>query len=218
MTTDCSSGPPRFDATFRAAFRDLVLWRRDVRRFRCDPVDRALVMSLLELATRAPSVGNSQPWRFVTAEGQGRRDAVRASYARANAEALEGYCGETRTLYARLKLAGLDAAPVHIAVFADEKTERGAGLGRRTMPETLRYSAVGAVHTLWLAARSEGLGLGWVSILEPDVVSAALDVPAAWTFISYLCLGWPEEEHTDPELVRHGWEQRARLDELIVER
>ena len=210
--------PPLFDAAFGARFRDLVLWRRDVRRFRRDPVDADLVLSLLEIASRAPSVGHSQPWRFVLVETEERRAAVRASFERADRQALEGYCSEERSRYVRLKLAGLDAAPVHLAVFADETTEAGAGLGRQTMPETLRYSVVGAIHTLWLAARAEGLGLGWISILEPDVVTNALDVPSGWTLVAYLCLGWPEEEHLDPELVRHGWQERLSASDLILRR
>lgn len=210
--------PPQFDNDFRQAFRDLILWRRDVRRFRSDPVGEELIQSLLELASHAPSVGNCQPWRFVMVEDPARRQAIRASFERANAQALEGYSGEARALYAQLKLAGLDIAPVHIAVFADEGTERGAGLGRQTMPEALHYSAVGAVHTLWLAARAEGLGLGWVSIIEPEVVSKTLDVPESWAFIAYLCIGWPVEEHVDPELVRAGWESRAPISSLVLRR
>jgi 5,6-dimethylbenzimidazole synthase len=210
--------PPRFDAAFGARFRDLIVWRRDVRRFRRDPVAPDLVLSLIELASRAPSVGHSQPWRFVLVEREDRRHAVRQSFARANREALEGYGGEERARYARLKLEGLDAAPVHMAVFADETTEAGAGLGRQTMPETLRYSVVGAIHTLWLAARAEGLGLGWISILEPETVTKALDVPGGWGLVAYLCLGWPEEEHIEPELVRQGWQGRIPVEHLIVRR
>lgn len=206
MTSARPGGPPQFDAAFRAALRDLILWRRDVRRFKTDPVDAALVNELIELAARSPSVGYSQPWRFVLVESPHCREAIRASFARANARALENYAGEQRQLYARLKLEGLEAAPVHLGVFADEQTEAGAGLGRQTMPETLRYSVVAAIQTLWLAARAHGLGVGWVSILEPDVVSAALDIPPAWKLVAYLCIGWPQEEHTDPELQRHGWQ------------
>jgi len=215
---ESAATPPRFGPEFVAAFRDLVLWRRDVRRFRTDPVPEPRIARLIDLACHAPSVGNCQPWRFVLVDDPARRDAVRASFRRANQSALEGYDGEARALYARLKLEGLEAAPVQLAVLADEATERGAGLGRRTMPETLRYSVVGAVHTLWLAARAEGLGVGWVSILEPDVVTKALDVPPDWTLVAYLCLGWPVEEHLDPELERAGWQARATPEGLVLRR
>ncbi len=213
-----ATDPPVFGPEFIAAFRDLVLWRRDVRRFRTDPLPEALIARLIGLACHAPSVGNAQPWRFVLVEDPARRAAVRASFHRANRSALEGYDGEARALYAGLKLEGLDAAPVQLAVFADETTERGAGLGRQTMPETLRYSVVGAVHTLWLAARAEGVGVGWVSILEPEVVTHVLEAPADWTLVAYLCLGWPVEEHIDPELERAGWQARARAADFILRR
>jgi len=218
MSGDPQAVPPRFDDAFRAALRDLIHWRRDVRRFRTDPVDPHLVETLLGLAAHAPSVGFSQPWRFVLVESAVRREAVRNSFARANAEALATYSGERRGLYARLKLEGLQAAPVQLAVFADEKTDTGAGLGSRTMPETLRYSVVGAVQTLWLAARAHGLGVGWVSIIEPDTVTEALDVPASWRLVAYLCIGWPAEDHLDPELERHGWQQRTDVAASILKR
>jgi len=218
MTADPQAPSPSFSPDFAAALRDLILWRRDVRRFRTDPLPEGLIEGLIGLACHAPSVGNSQPWRFVLVASPERRADVRASFDRANREALDGYEGEARALYARLKLAGLDAAPVHLAVFADEATERGAGLGRQTMPEALRYSVVGAIHTLWLAARAEGIGLGWVSILEPEVVTRALDVPGTWSLVAYLCIGWPVEEHLDPELERAGWQARAESGECLVHR
>jgi 5,6-dimethylbenzimidazole synthase len=210
--------PPHFDDAFRAALRDLILWRRDVRRFKTGPVDPALVVSLIDLAARSPSVGFSQPWRFVLVESAEAREAIRTSFARANAEALSRYAGERRGLYARLKLEGLEAAPVQLAVFADEETSVGAGLGSNTMPETLRYSVVGAIQTLWLAARAHGLGVGWVSILEPGTVAGALDVPTSWRLVAYLCVGWPAEEHLDPELERHGWQERIETPPLILRR
>jgi 5,6-dimethylbenzimidazole synthase len=213
-----ATDPPVFGPDFVAAFRDLVLWRRDVRRFRTDPLPEGIAERLIGLACHAPSVGNAQPWRFVLVEEPARRAAVRASFNRANRSALEGYEGEARALYAGLKLEGLDAAPVHLAVFADETTARGAGLGRQTMPETLRYSVVGAVHTLWLAARAEGIGVGWVSIIEPEVVTRVLEAPADWTLVAYLCLGWPVEEHLDPELERAGWQARAQSADFILRR
>jgi len=218
MTDRSECRPPQFDEAFARALEDLIYWRRDVRRFKPDPVDEALVLSLIELAAHAPSVGLSQPWRFVFVEDADRRAWVRASFERANAEALTTYAGERRGLYAGLKLEGLRVAPVHLAVFADVETDAGARLGTRTMPETLCYSVVGAIQTLWLAARARGLGVGWVSILEPDVVTEAMDVPDTWRLVAYLCIGWPAEEHLDPELERHGWQQRIDVGPLIVRR
>ena len=209
MTSETGSKPPRFDAAFRERFAQLLRWRRDVRRFRADPIPSDLIDKLLALAALAPSVGLSQPWRFVLVETPARRAAIRENFAKANDAALSGYAGERQARYARLKLEGLSQAPVHLAVCADETTGQGHGLGRQTMPETIRYSVVAAIQTLWLAARAEGLGVGWVSILDPEIARATLDLPAEWTFVAYLCLGWPEEEHDDPELERHGWEQRS---------
>ena len=148
---------PSFDASFRQSLADLLAWRRDVRRFLADPVDPAVIDELLDLACLAPSVGNSQPWRFVSVESPERRAEIRANFEDCNAKALGGYAGEKAAIYAGLKLSGLAESPVQLAVFADEETEAGAGLGRQTMPETLRYSAVLAVHTFWLAARAQGL-------------------------------------------------------------
>ena len=199
---------PDFDAAFRQHFLDLLVWRRDVRRFRTDPLPAGTMKGLLEVACLAPSVGLSQPWRFVGVADPARRQAVCDLYARCNADALAAQPGERAALYARLKLAGLADAPEHLAVFIDPDPGQGGGLGRHTMPETLAYSAVTAIHTLWLAARTQGIGVGWVSILDPVSVREALDLPSDWSFIAYLCLGWPQEEHEDPELERHGWEQR----------
>lgn len=209
---------PTFDADFRARFRDLVLWRRDVRRFRRDPIPRPRIDALLEVASHAPSVGLSQPWRFVHVESPERRLAIVKSFTDANEKALAGYAGEKHAIYAGLKLEGLREAPVHLAVFSDDGTHSGSGLGQQTMPETLHYSVVAAIQTLWLAARADGIGMGWVSILDPKAVKRVLDVPAGWNLVAYLCLGFPAEEHLDPELERHHWEVRSNLDELTFVR
>jgi len=200
---------PSFDADFCRSLAALLAWRRDVRRFLTDPVDGPLIDELLDLACLAPSVGNSQPWRFVSVASPACRDEIRANFEDCNARALAGYAGEKAKLYAGLKLSGLAEAPVQLAVFADEETEAGAGLGRQTMPETLHYSAALAVHTLWLAARARGLGVGWVSILDPARVARSLATPAGWSLVAYLCLGYPVEEHADPELERAGWQDRG---------
>jgi len=133
---------PQFNDRFRYELRELLRWRRDVRHFRTDPIPAAMVEELLDLACLAPSVGNSQPWRFVSVDALENRAAIVANFSAANERALAGYHGERAQLYANLKLAGLKEAPRHLAVFCDEATEQGAGLGRQTMPETLRYSAV----------------------------------------------------------------------------
>lgn len=204
-----------FGPDLRDGLDRLFRWRRDVRRFRRDPVDPALVQHLLDQAALAPSVGLSQPWRWVLVESAGTRARVRSNFAATNADALTRYDGDRRDAYAALKLAGLDTAPVHLAVFCDDETGRGHGLGAVTMPEMRRYSCVCAVYQLWLAARVEGLGLGWVSILDPARLTRDLDVPASWHFIAYLCLGLPEETHEDPELERAGWETRRTVPAII---
>jgi 5,6-dimethylbenzimidazole synthase len=201
---------PEFQDDFRAELVNLLLWRRDVRRFKPTPLPEGALERLLDLASVAPSVGLSQPWRFVMVESAACRDAVRACFERCNAEALASFSGERAALYARLKLAGLTEAPCQFAVFADRATEQGHGLGRLTMPATIEYSAVMAVHTLWLAARAEGIGLGWVSILDPVRMATILDVPDEWKLIGYFCVGYPSEEHSTPELEREGWEVRRR--------
>lgn len=212
------SRSPHFNDRFRSEFRDLLRWRRDVRHFRTDPIPEALVDELLDLACLAPSVGNAQPWRFVSVDAAENRAAIVANFERANERALAGYQGERAQLYAGLKLAGLKEAPRHLAVFCDEGTAQGAGLGRQTMPETLRYSAVLAVHTLWLAARVRGLGIGWVSILDPQEAARKLDVPEGWTLVAYLCLGWPVQQHDEPELQRLGWQAREAACRQVLQR
>ncbi|MEA1672539.1 5,6-dimethylbenzimidazole synthase [Nitrospirillum sp. BR 11163] len=209
---------PDFDADFRSHFRDLLVWRRDVRRFRTDPLPDGLLERLLDLACLAPSVGLSQPWRFVRVDDPARRDAVRAEFERCNAEALAAQVPDRARLYASLKLAGLREAPCHLAVFIDPDPSQGAGLGRRTMPETLAYSAVAAIQTLWLAARAEGIGLGWVSILRPEMMNSLLEVPAAWRLVGYLCIGYPAEPDDVPELERAHWEHRHPLSDVLFQR
>jgi 5,6-dimethylbenzimidazole synthase len=205
---DAPNEAPQFDAAFQATFADLLAWRRDVRHFRPEAPDEVTLAELFDLAALAPSVGNCQPTRFVRVDDNARRASIRANFETANGEALGAYGGERAALYARLKLAGLNDAPIHIAVFCDEATEQGHGLGARTMAETRRYSTVCALHTFWLAARARGLGVGWVSILDPGAVAEAIDVSRTWAFIAYLCVGFPREEHQIPELERVGWQRR----------
>jgi len=210
--------PPQFDDEFRRQLRELFAWRRDVRRFRSDPIDPSTIEEILDVACLAPSVGNSQPWRFVAVDDLSRRARVSEAFRRCNRDALEDYSGARAALYVQLKLAGLAEAPFHLAVFVDEGTTAGHGLGRRTMPETLHYSAVTAVYAFWLTARAYGLGVGWVSILDPSDVTEILEVPAEWSLVAYLCVGYPQEEHVDPELERYGWQTRDDRSRLVLRR
>jgi 5,6-dimethylbenzimidazole synthase len=212
------TAPPDFDDTFRKQLRDLIVWRRDVRRFKREALPHGTLDRLLQLACLAPSVGLSQPWRFVVVDSSLRRDAIKQCFKSCNASALSDQPGGRAALYARLKLEGLDDAPCHIAVFADLATGQGHGLGRKTMPEMIQYSAVLAVHTLWLAARAEGIGVGWLSILEPARVTAILEVPAEWAFIGYFCIGYPAEESETPALEQQGWETRRPPAEAVLRR
>ena len=212
------NGAPEFDDGFRAALRDLFTWRRDVRRFRRTPLPAGALHRLLEIACLAPSVGLSEPWRFVIVEEETRRAAIRACFEACNGEALRAQDAGRSALYARLKLAGLEDAPSQVAVFTDQATSQGHGLGRLTMPETIEYSGVIAIHTLWLAARAEGIGVGWVSILDPSRVAAILETPPHWKLIGYLCLGYPQEECDRPALERQGWEQRRSPSSVILQR
>jgi 5,6-dimethylbenzimidazole synthase len=208
----------QFDDAFRAKLRDLLIWRRDVRRFRTDPLPPGTLERLIELACLAPSVGLSQPWRFVIVDDLARRQAVLENFRAANGEALKSYAGDLAARYAELKLAGLQEAPGQLAIFADPATGTGHGLGRRTMPEMAEYSVVAAIGTMWLAARAQGIGMGWVSILTPADINTLLDVPAAWRLIGYFCLGYPQADDVSPELERAGWEQRQATDTFVLRR
>ena len=197
-----------FDDAFRGELAELFRWRRDVRRFRTDPLPPGVIEALIDAATLSPSVGLSEPWRWVLVEDPARRARVRASYEACNAAALACQAGDRAATYARLKLSGLDDAPCQLAVFVEPDPDQGHRLGRATMPETTTYSAVIAIHTLWLAARAMGVGVGWVSILDTDAVRTALDVPADWKLVGYLCVGYPASADDTPELERTDWEHR----------
>ncbi|WP_170754993.1 5,6-dimethylbenzimidazole synthase [Ruegeria lacuscaerulensis] len=204
-----------FTDDFRAQFDLLLRLRRDVRRFRTDAIDEAVLTRCLDAFRLAPSVGLSEPWRVIRVESQAARDAALRNFQTANAQALEGYSGEKAQLYSRLKLSGMQEAPVQLAVFCDDATDKGQGLGADTMPEMRRYSVVSAITLFWLALRAEGLGLGWVSILDPDQMARDLDVPEDWRLIGYFCVGLPETQSDTPELEQVGWEYRD--DSLPIE-
>ena len=204
------SEAPQFDAAFRAAFAELLAWRRDVRHFRAgEAPDEATLAELFDLAALAPSVGNCQPTRFVRVDDEKRR-ALDPRQFRGGQPA-----GARRLQWASalsfMRSSSLPACATRRSTwrcFATKRRSRDTASAQRTMPETRRYSTVCALYTFWLAARARGLGVGWVSILDPGGIAEALDVPRAWTFIGYLCVGFPREEHLIPELERSGWQRR----------
>ncbi len=190
-----------------ATLAEIMLWRRDVRHFLTDPVPEEVLERLRHAMDHAPSVGNARPWRVIRVESPGLRAAVRAEFTRCNQNAAASYEGEQAAAYAKLKLAGLDAAPVQLAVFTETDPQAGHRLGRATMELTLQQSTAMAIFALWLAARAENLGVGAVSILEPDVVERLFDVPAHWEFSAYLCIGKPAFTDDTPLLHRAEWQR-----------
>lgn len=195
-----------FSAEQAGTLDEILRWRRDVRHFRADPVAEPVIDHLRAAMDLAPSVGNARPWRVLRVRDQGSLGQVQGIFETCNREAAAGYDKVTRADYVRLKLAGLRDAPVHLAVFAETAPAEGRGLGRQTMPETRQFSTVMAIHTLWLAARTENIGLGWVSILEPAAIQSLFVVPQNWVFTGYLCLGYPEFADDRPLLHRTGWQ------------
>jgi 5,6-dimethylbenzimidazole synthase len=205
-----------FSAAERSAVYRALRERRDVRAgYLPRPVDDATLYRLLAAAHQAPSVGFMQPWRFIVVRSEALRTAVHGIFERANTEAGARYRGERKELYSRLKLEGLLEAPQHLCVLCDEESERGHTLGRNSMPETSVYSVVCAIQNLWLAARTEGIGVGWVSILDPPAIKKLLRIPASAHLVAYLCLGYVREFADAPDLERDGWEQRAELAPLV---
>ena len=202
--------PDRFPPDFQADLDHLMRVRRDVRRFRPDPIDDTDLQHALSAFSLAPSVGLSEPWRILKIDTPDLRTAALDNFRSANINALKGYSGDRAKRYAGLKLSGMTDAPVQLAIFCDDGTKQGHGLGAHTMPEMRRYSVVSAITLFWLALRARGLGLGWVSILDPDRLARDLDVPADWHLIGYFCVGWPETTGETPELEKLGWETRRQ--------
>jgi 5,6-dimethylbenzimidazole synthase len=190
--------------------------RRDVRSgFLPEALADDVLLRLLGAAHNAPSVGLMQPWRFIVIRSLRVRGAVRDIFSQAQKVAADSYEGERGELYRGLKLEGILEAPQNLCIACDPASERGHRLGRQSMPETAIYSAVCAVQNLWLAARAEGIGVGWVSILDPEALKMLLGIPAHMVLVAYLCLGYVDGFEARPQLERLGWEQRVPLADVI---
>lgn len=205
-----------FDENERNAVYRAIRERRDVRRgFLPEPVPDELLHRLLEAAHNAPSVGLMQPWRFIVVRDLAVRQRVHEIFLKANEQAMANYEGEQQQNYSGMKLEGILEAPQNLCIVCDSQSNQGHQLGRRTMPETAIYSAVCAVQNLWLAARAEGIGVGWVSILEPHSLRSTLKIPEQITPVAYLCLGYVDAFSKEPDLERAGWEKRTPLKSVL---
>jgi len=208
--------PYDFSEDERRGVYRAIYERRDVRgQFLPDPVPDDVLGRILDAAHHAPSVGFMQPWDFVVIRDPSVREVVYKNFDCASCRAAEVYEGEQRKLYGALKLAGILEAPVNVCVTCDHARAKGSGLGRQTDPATDLYSTVCAVQNLWLAARAESLGVGWVSILDLEQLKLALGIPDAVTPVAYLCIGYVSEFRPQPELEEKGWETRNTLASVI---
>ncbi len=206
-----------FSEPEKAALYRAIETRRDVRsQFLPDPIDHALLMRLLDAAHHAPSVGFMQPWNFLVIRSPEVKAELREAFTRANDEAREMFDGDKRALYSSLKLQGLTEAPVVLVITCDHTRGGRVVLGRTHNRDTDLYSTVCAVQNLWLAARAEGVGVGWVSIFHDADLRAILRLPGHVTPVACLCLGHVAELHTEPELQARGWRQRLPLEELVL--
>ena len=198
-----------------ADFYRLIESRRDVRAFRADAIADDALLRILGAAHHAPSVGFMQPWNFIVIRDAATKRHVASSFAEENARAALNYQGERAALYASLKLEGITEAPVNICVTCDRSRGGPHVLGRNTIVETDIYSTCCAVENLWLAARAEGIGVGWVSILTIEALRRVLHIPDSVLPVAYLCVGYPREFFDEPELQRRGWAERLPLDDVI---
>lgn len=192
-----------------AHLKEVLTWRRDIRHFRTDPLPDGVLDALREAMDSAPSVGNARPWRVFRVLDPALRTHVRDNFARQNAAAARAYEDEDRAAYEKLKLAGLNEAPEHLAVFTETAPIEGRGLGRQTMPQTLEQSTAMAIHAMWLMARACNIGIGMVSIIDPEGIERLFDVPDTWRFTAYLCVGRPAFDDDTPLLHRAGWQENT---------
>lgn len=207
-----------FSHAERAAVYRAIETRRDVRdQFLPDPLPDDLVRRLLEAAHNAPSVGFMQPWNFVLVRAEETKRRMHAAFERANAEAVAMFSGERQEQYRNLKLEGVLKAPLSICVTCDPTRGGAVVLGRTHNPRMDVYSTVCAVQNLWLAARAEGVGVGWVSIFHDSDIRAILGIPDPIEIVAWLCLGYVDELYCEPELAVKGWRQRLPLDGLVFE-
>lgn len=216
MENQAIQGEHRFSGPERAAVYRTIFNRRDVRgQFLPDPVPDDVLSRVLMAAHHAPSVGFMQPWNFVVIRSPEVKQRVHDAFRKANAEATGMFEGERREIYSRLKLEGILESPVNLCITCDRQRTGPVVVGRTHIKTMDLYSTVCAVQNLWLAARAEGLGVGWVSIFNQAELQDALGIPRHITPVAYLCLGQVSHFFAQPELESAGWLPRLPLDELV---
>lgn len=216
--TDTLKPAGAFSAPERAAVYRAIETRRDVRsQFLPDPINDDVLWRLLTAAHHAPSVGLMQPWNFIVVRDVDRKAQVASAFTRANAEAASMFPEGRRSRYSSLKLAGIEQAPLNLLVACDQTRGGAVGLGRTHAPDMDIHSTVCAVQNLWLAARAEGIGVGWVSIVRDEDLTEIFGLPDQVVPVAYLCIGHVDELHSEPELQAKGWAKRLPLEDLVFE-
>ena len=199
------------DAVYRAIFE-----RRDVRKdFLSRPIPDTTLHRLLMASHHAGSVGFMQPWDFVIVQNSQTKQTIKGLFEQANHRAAQSYRGEKSALYRSLKLEGIQEAPVNICVTCTRQRGGPHVLGRATIPDTDVYSTCCAIQNLWLAARAEGIGMGWVSILDYNSLKRVLGIPRSIKVVAYLCLGYVKAFSGQPDLAKAGWRKRLPIHELV---
>ncbi|HEY1616392.1 MAG TPA: 5,6-dimethylbenzimidazole synthase [Streptosporangiaceae bacterium] len=200
----------------RAALADVIAARRDVRRFRPDPVPDDTLMAVLAAGHAAPSVGHSQPWRFIVVRDPAIRAAAAVMADRARLAQARRLDPDSGRHLRSLQLDGIREAPLGVVVCCDRRAAPAGVLGRATFPDTDLWSCACAIQNIWLTARGYGLGLGWVTLFEPDELAGLLGLPAGVVTLGWLCLGWPDERPPSPGLERQGWSRRLPLADVVL--
>lgn len=218
---DVSYGPitaAAFSDDERAAVYKAIYTRRDVRdQFLPQAIPDEVLMRLLDAAHHAPSVGFMQPWNFIVIRDEARKAEVHRAFSRANEEAKALFADERQALYASLKLEGILKAPINLGITCDRTRGGKVVLGRTHNRQMDIYSTVCAVQNLWLAARAEGIGVGWVSIYHDRDMRQILGIPDHVEIVAYLCIGYVDQLYDAPELEKRGWRKRLPLEDLIFE-
>ncbi len=195
--------------------QEILMHRRDVRgnRFLPTPIPSDAINTILQAATLGPSVGFSQPWEFVIVESKATRQKIVESFQVENDKAKATFSEDKQALYSQLKLEGILESPINIAVFYTPSTE--PVLGQNTMAESGEYSVACAIQNMWLMARALNIGMGWVSIINPDTVKTILNAPPKHKLIGYLCLGYVKAFLDQPELETLQWEERKSMESVV---